>query len=211
MKFESKDGYYVYKTENLDINHVDHLLWVFGLHNKEFSSSEMELSMVDGAVFCKFPKHIDSSSLCLSALAYIEQCDRAYNNNKDIWLKVFDNNVSQEVEHDIYKVKLHLRNDVLTSDSREGGIDLYFAFNPKYECYCNSKSKSTNSKMRYIKNYLAFEMFFGRRHANSLVGLTKLDEREKSRANIERVYPFNPHALLIRLAPNYQKYMREVT
>ena len=207
MNIEAKCGDYVYKTENLDINHVAHLLYVFGLYNEQFDSSKMELDMVGGDIVCKFPKHIDSDSLYMSALSHIQQCDKTYSNAKNIWLKVFDNNVSTEVEHEIYKVTQQTR--YLSNDWKEGGIDLYFAFNPKYEQYSDPKSKGTESKMQYISNYLDFGSLAPRGTDSRLVSLTKLDAKEKGKVDMDKVNPFNPHALLIRLTPHYQIHMKE--
>ena len=207
MNIEKKFGNYVYTTVNLDINQVAHLLDVFGMYNEQFDSSKIELVMVQEDVVCKLPTHIGSESLYMSALTHIQQCDKTYSDAKDIWLKIFDNNLNMEVEHDIYKVTEQSR--YLSGSWDEGGIDLYFAFNPKYEQYCHAKSKCTESKLQYIKNYLDFGNNYPRGSDYRLINLTKLNDREKGELDIARVTPFNPHALLIRLTPHYHLYMKE--
>ena len=207
MNIAEKFGDYVYTTANLDINQVAHLLDVFGMYNEQFDSSKIELDMVQKDVVCKLPTHIGSDSLYMSALTHIQQCDKTYNDAKDIWLKVFDNNLSTEVEHDIYKVTEQSR--YLSGWWGEGGINLYFAFNPKYEQYCHPKSKCTESKLRYIKNYLDFGSNHPRNTRCRLINLTKLNDREKGELDIDRVIPFNPHALLIRLTRHYHLYIKE--
>lgn len=94
-RIETGDGIFKYSTQHLNTSQVKALLEAVALYNEGFEPDKIEISADSSTntVTVQLPQDLVGVSMYELAVCDIEHADKTYHTDKDIWLKIHDEEI----------------------------------------------------------------------------------------------------------------------